>query len=106
MSPDRERGKKTGKKEKTDDYCGHYVLASSQPLERRLLERHTLVPKRGKKEKKREKNVVFRASNGVASRLPERRPTGTLRARAKSVNLAVHIFVLLTGCKIIKCQNL
>ena len=40
-------GKKTGKKEKetTDDYSGHYVIASSQPLERRPLERRTLVPK-------------------------------------------------------------
>ena len=27
--------KKQGKKEKTDDYSGHYVIASSRPLERR-----------------------------------------------------------------------
>ena len=28
------------------NFSGHYVIASSQPPERRLLERHTLVPKR------------------------------------------------------------
>ena len=45
MRKGRDGGKKTGeKKEKTDDYSGHYVIASSQPLERRPLERRTLVP--------------------------------------------------------------
>ena len=44
------RGKKTGgkkrekKREKTDENSGHYVIASSRPLERRLLERRTLAP--------------------------------------------------------------
>ena len=43
-------GEKTGKKEKrekkekTDENSGHYVIASSQPPERRLLERRMLVP--------------------------------------------------------------
>ena len=38
-------GKKTGgKKEKTDDYSGHYVIASSRPPERRPLECRPLVP--------------------------------------------------------------
>ena len=39
-------GKKTGEKkgEKTDDYSGHYVIASNRPPERRPLERRTLVP--------------------------------------------------------------
>ena len=40
-------GKKRGgekKREKTDDYSGHYVIASSRPPERRPLERRTLVP--------------------------------------------------------------
>ena len=32
------------KGEKTDDYSGHYVIASSRPPERRPLERRTLVP--------------------------------------------------------------
>ena len=38
--------KKTGGKkgENTDDYSGHYVIASSRPPERRPLERGTLVP--------------------------------------------------------------
>ena len=46
-------GGEMGKKEKTDDYSGHYVIASSRPHERRLpnrrpperrpLERRTLV---------------------------------------------------------------
>ena len=38
--------KKTGKikGEKTDDYSGHYVIASSRPPEPRQLERRTLVP--------------------------------------------------------------
>ena len=39
------RGKKGGGKEKTDDYSGHYVIASSRPPERRPLECCTLVPK-------------------------------------------------------------
>ena len=33
------------KREKTDDYSGHYIIASSRPLERRPLERRPLVPK-------------------------------------------------------------
>ena len=37
-------GKKGGKKEKTDDYSGHYVIASSRPPERRPLDRRMLVP--------------------------------------------------------------
>ena len=37
-----------GKREETDDYSGHYVIASSRTPERRLLERHTLMPKEGK----------------------------------------------------------
>ena len=36
--------KNGGKKEKTDDYSGHYVIASGWPPERRPLERRTLVP--------------------------------------------------------------
>ena len=40
--------KKTGKiREKTDDYSGHYVIASSRPQERQPLERRPLVPKIG-----------------------------------------------------------
>ena len=34
-----------GEKTTTYDYSGHYVIASSQPPERRQLERRTLVPK-------------------------------------------------------------
>ena len=34
-----------GGKEKTDNYSGHYVIASSQPPECRPLERRMLVPK-------------------------------------------------------------
>ena len=37
-------GGKRGKKEKTDDYSGHYVIASSRPSERQTLERRMLVP--------------------------------------------------------------
>ena len=38
--------KKRGKKrEKTDDYSGHYIIASSRLPERRPLERRTLAPK-------------------------------------------------------------
>ena len=39
--------KKTGGKEeeKTDDYSGHYVIASSRPPKRQPLERRTLAPK-------------------------------------------------------------
>ena len=36
-----------GGEEKTDDYSGHYVIASSRPPERRTLERRTLAPKKG-----------------------------------------------------------
>ena len=36
---------KGAKKEKIDDYSGHYVIASSRPPERRPLECRTLVPK-------------------------------------------------------------
>ena len=35
---------KGAKKEKTDDYSGHYVIASSRPPEHRPLERRTLLP--------------------------------------------------------------
>ena len=42
---EKQREKKNEKKgEKTDDYSGHYVIASSRPLERRPLERRTLAP--------------------------------------------------------------
>ena len=42
---DGEEKKNGGKKgEKTDDYSGHYVIASSRPPERRPLERRPLVP--------------------------------------------------------------
>ena len=34
----------TGKKEKTDENSGHYVIASRRPPERRPLERRTLAP--------------------------------------------------------------
>ena len=34
-----------GGKEKTDDYSGNYVIASSRPPKRRPLEHRTLVPK-------------------------------------------------------------
>ena len=37
-------GKKWGKLEKTDDYSGHFVIASSRPPERPPLECRTLVP--------------------------------------------------------------
>ena len=39
----------------------------------------------GKKKEKRENNVVLVATNVVASRPPERRPTGTPHARANCV---------------------
>ena len=35
---------KNGKKEKTDENSGHYVVASSRPPERQPLERRTLAP--------------------------------------------------------------
>ena len=38
----RQKGGKKG--EKTDDYSGHYFIASSRPPERRPLERRTFVP--------------------------------------------------------------
>ena len=42
---EKKTGKKRGKKEeKTDDYNGHYVIASGRPGERRPLERRTLAP--------------------------------------------------------------
>ena len=42
---DGEKREKYGeKKEKTGDYSGHYVIASSRPPERRPLEHRTLVP--------------------------------------------------------------
>ena len=37
-------GEKSGGKEKTVDFSGHYSIASSRPPEHRLLERRTLVP--------------------------------------------------------------
>ena len=41
----RKNGGETGKKrEKTDDYSGHYVIASSRPQKRRPLERRPLEP--------------------------------------------------------------
>ena len=41
-----ETGEKNGgKKEKTDENSGHYVIASSRPPERRPLEHRTLAPK-------------------------------------------------------------
>ena len=36
-------GKKQENKEKTDENSGHYVIASSQPPEHRLLEHRTLL---------------------------------------------------------------
>ena len=42
----REKKNKNGKKENTDENSGHYVIASSQPPERRPLERRTLAPKK------------------------------------------------------------
>ena len=36
--------KREKKKENTDENSGHYVISSSQPPERRPLERRTLVP--------------------------------------------------------------
>ena len=49
MSKGRDGGKNEkigGKREKkkTDDYIGHYVIASSQPPDRQPLERRMLVP--------------------------------------------------------------
>ena len=45
MRKGRDGGEKNGKKrEKIDDYSGHYVIDSSRPTERRPLERRTLVP--------------------------------------------------------------
>ena len=38
------KGRDREKKEKTDDYSGHYVIASSGPPERGPLERRLLVP--------------------------------------------------------------
>ena len=45
MRKGRDEKKKTGKKEKTDENSGHYVIPSSRPPERRPLERRTLAPK-------------------------------------------------------------
>ena len=52
-------GKKGGKKkkEKTDDYSGHYVIASSRLPERQPLGRRPLVPK-----KKRRMKIVATTS--------------------------------------------
>ena len=46
MRKGRDGGEKNGgeKGEKTDDYSGHYVIASSQPPKCQPLERRTLVP--------------------------------------------------------------
>ena len=41
---DGEEKKTGGKKEKTDENSGHYVIASSRPPEHRPLERCTLAP--------------------------------------------------------------
>ena len=61
MRKGRDGGKKTGKKEeKTDENSGHYVIASSRPLERR-----TLAPKTNKvhlmiiKESKESNSFIF-----------------------------------------------
>ena len=63
-------GEKKKRGEKTDEYSGHYVIASSGPPERRPLERSC-------------QNITFIVATSVdASRLPERRPTGTLTAHA------------------------
>ena len=46
MRKGRDGEKKTGgKKKKTDDYSGHYVIASSRLPKRRPLECHTIVQK-------------------------------------------------------------
>ena len=45
MRKGREGEKKRGKKEKIDDYSGHYIIASSRLPECRPLERRTLMPK-------------------------------------------------------------
>ena len=43
-----------------------------------------------KKEKKKKKIMTFIvATNVIASRPPERQPTGTLHARAKSLNMSI-----------------
>ena len=44
MRKGREGENKYGKKEKTDENSGHYLIASSRPPERRPLERRTLAP--------------------------------------------------------------
>ena len=62
-------GKKTGKKgEKTDDYSGHYVIASSRPPERWNAARSC----QKKEEKKKDENSGHYVI--ASSRLPERRP--------------------------------
>ena len=40
----KKKKKKKKKKEKTDENSGHFVIASSRPPERQLLERRTLAP--------------------------------------------------------------
>ena len=44
MRKGRDGGKNGGKKEKTDENSGHYIIASSRPPERRPLDRRTLAP--------------------------------------------------------------
>ena len=68
-----ENEKKKKEENKNGVFSGHYVIASSRPLER-----CTLMPK------KKENNVVLVAINVVTSRPPEHLPTGTPHARAKS----------------------
>ena len=46
MRKGRDKEKKAGEEEKTDENIGHYVVASSRQPERRPLEHRTLVPKR------------------------------------------------------------
>ena len=43
--PNADRWNAACSRQKTDDYSGHYVIASSRPPKRQPLERHPLVPK-------------------------------------------------------------
>ena len=75
MRKGRDRGEK---KEKTKENSGHYVIASSRPPERRTLERQ------------KERIFFIVATNVIASRPPERRPTGTPHARANITTLGLN----------------
>ena len=57
--------KKTGKKEKTDENSGHYVIASCRPPERRPLERRPLVPKKTKNDDLKEKDELTASKHSV-----------------------------------------